>query len=98
MSLTQKEGSSLQTTAGVPRYHAPFLIAYSKLRSIAEKSFEEVELLLIREMAMRMENGRVDLLLICHYDYFKAVIEPSENSIWPFLVTSLEWEWKCSQN
>jgi len=98
MSLAQKEGSSLQTTAGVPRYHAPFLIVYSKMRSIAEISFEEVELLLIIEMAMRLENGRVDLLLICYYDYFKAVIEASENSIWPFLVTSLEWEWKCSHD
>lgn len=68
------------------------------MRSIAEISFEEVELLLITEMAMRMENGRVDLLLICCYDYFKAVIEASGNTIWPFLVTSLEWEWKCSQN
>lgn len=66
--------------------------------SIAEISFEEADLLLITEMAMTMENGRVDLLLICYYDYFKAVIEASEISIWPFLVTSLEWEWKCSQN
>lgn len=71
MSLAQEESRNLQTTTGVPRYRAPFLIAYSKLRSIAEKkSFEEVELLLITEMAVRMENGRVDLLLICHYDYF----------------------------
>lgn len=80
----------------MPRYHASSLIAYSKLRSITEISFEEVELLLIMEMAMRMENGREDLLLICYYDYFKAVIEASENSIWPLLVTSLKWEWKCS--
>lgn len=47
---------------------------------------------------MKMENSRVDLLLICHYDYFKAVIEASENSIWSFLVTFLEWELKYSQN
>lgn len=32
---------------------------------IAEISFEEADLLLITEMAMTMENGRVDLLLIC---------------------------------
>lgn len=92
MSLSQKEGSSLQTTAGVPRYSAPFLAAYSKMRSTTEISFEESELLLITAIAMRMENGRVDLLLICYYDHFKAVIEASGNSIWSFLVTPLEWK------
>lgn len=91
MSLAQKEGSSLQTTAGVPRYSAPFLAVYSKMRSTTETSFEESELLLITAIAMRMENGRVDLL-ICYYDHFKAVIEASGNSIWSFLVTPLEWK------
>lgn len=92
MSLAQKGGSSLQTTAGVPRYSAPFLAVYSKMSSTTEISFEELELLLITAVAMRMEKGRVDLLLICYYDHFKAVIEASGHSIWSFLVTPLEWK------
>lgn len=91
MSLAQKDGITLQTTAGVPRYSAPFLAVYSKRRSTTKISFEESELLLITAIAMRMENGRVDLL-ICYYDHFKAVIEASGNSIWSFLVTPLEWK------
>lgn len=91
MSLAQKDGITLQTTAGVPRYSAPFLAVYSKRRSTTKISFEESELLLITATAMRMENGRVDLL-ICYYDHFKAVIEASGNSIWSFLVTPLEWK------
>lgn len=62
------------------------------MRSTTEISFEELELLLITAIAMRMENGRADLLLICYYDHFKAVIEASGNSIWSFLVTPLEWK------
>lgn len=85
MSPAQEEDSSLQTSAAVPRYHAPFLTVYSKMSSITEISFEEVELLLITEMAMSMENGRADLLLTRCYHYFIAVIGASEIPFGHFL-------------
>lgn len=97
LSLAQKD-SSLQTTARVPEVITLISNCTFKIEKYHRKSFEELELLFIIEKAMRMENDRVDLLLICYYYYFKAVIEASENNIWPLLLTSLEWEWKCSQN